>query len=66
MDINDLRTLLTVLCFLFFMGIVGWAYGKESAKKFDEAAQLPFDEEGDDELGDDGSKSRGNKQGNAT
>lgn len=42
MDINDFRTLATVLVFLAFMGIAWWAYGPSRKKYFDEAAQLPF------------------------
>jgi cytochrome c oxidase cbb3-type subunit 4 len=42
MDINDLRSITTVLGLLCFLGIVAWAYGKRSKKGFDEAANLPF------------------------
>jgi cytochrome c oxidase cbb3-type subunit 4 len=49
MDINDLRSISTLLSFLCFMGIVVWAYGKNSRKGFDQAANLPFAE--DDEPG---------------
>jgi cytochrome c oxidase cbb3-type subunit IV len=48
MDINDLRSLITVAGLLCFLAIVGWAYGKGSKKGFDEAANLPF-AEGDDD-----------------
>lgn len=42
-DINDLRSAVTVISFLTFLGIVGWAYGlKSSKKRFEEAANLPF------------------------
>ena len=47
MDINDLRSLITVLGLLCFLGIVGWAYGKGSKKGFDEAANLPFADDDD-------------------
>ncbi|MBL8397400.1 MAG: cbb3-type cytochrome c oxidase subunit 3 [Candidatus Accumulibacter sp.] len=49
MDINDLRSLITVLSFLAFLGIVWWAYGmKSNQKRFEEASMLPFlDEETD-------------------
>ena len=50
MDINDLRSLTTVLGLLCFLGIVAWAYGKSSRKGFDEAANLPF-ADGDDDDG---------------
>jgi len=47
MDINDLRSITTVLGLLCFLGIVAWAYGKGSKKGFDEAANLPFVENDD-------------------
>ena len=47
MDINDLRSITTVLGLLCFLGIVAWAYGKGSKKGFDEAANLPFAENDD-------------------
>jgi len=45
MDITDMRSLATVLCALAFAGVVWWAYGPSRRKQFDEAAQLPFDDE---------------------
>lgn len=46
MDINDLRSIVTVVSLLTFLGIVAWAYGAKSNKKrFEEAANLPFAEE---------------------
>ncbi len=45
MDLNDLRSILTLLAFLCFLGIVAWAYHGRSRRGFDEAAQLPFDDE---------------------
>jgi cytochrome c oxidase cbb3-type subunit 4 len=48
MDINDLRSIVTVLSFAVFLGIVWWAYGKGSKQRFEEAANLPFaEDEGD-------------------
>ena len=44
MDINDLRSITTVVGLLCFLGIVGWAYGRGSKKGFEEAANLPFAE----------------------
>ncbi|MEZ5653392.1 MAG: cbb3-type cytochrome c oxidase subunit 3 [Burkholderiaceae bacterium] len=46
MDVNELRTILLVLCFLAFVGIVYWAYSPKSKRRFDEAANLPFADEG--------------------
>ena len=47
MDINDLRSIFTVLTFILFVGIVWWAYSGQRKQAFDEAAMLPLDE-GDD------------------
>jgi cytochrome c oxidase cbb3-type subunit IV len=46
-DINTLRSVVTVLAFVSFMGIVIWAYSGRARRGFEEAAQLPFDEDGD-------------------
>jgi cytochrome c oxidase cbb3-type subunit IV len=47
MDINDLRSLVTVAGLLCFLAIVAWAYGKGSKQGFEEAANLPFAENDD-------------------
>jgi len=41
-DINDLRSLITVLGMACFLGICFWAYSKRARAGFDEAALLPF------------------------
>jgi cytochrome c oxidase cbb3-type subunit 4 len=38
MDINDLRSIVTVVGLLCFLAIVAWAYGRGSKKGFEEAA----------------------------
>ena len=40
MDINDLRSLVTVLSFLCFIGICVWAYSRAAKPAFEEAARL--------------------------
>ncbi|MDK9703308.1 MAG: cbb3-type cytochrome c oxidase subunit 3 [Sulfuritalea sp.] len=45
MDINDLRSLFTVLAFIAFMGIVWWAYSDRRKKTYDEAAMMPLDDD---------------------
>ena len=45
MDINDLRSIGTVLAFLAFMGIVWWAYSDRRKLTYDEAARLPLDDD---------------------
>ena len=45
MDINDLRSLFTVLAFIAFVGIVWWAYSDRRKQAYDEAAMLPLDDD---------------------
>jgi len=45
MDLNDLRSLVTVLAFVTFVGIVLWAWSGRRRAAFDEAANLPFTED---------------------
>jgi cytochrome c oxidase cbb3-type subunit 4 len=45
MDINDWRSILTVVSMLTFIGIVIWAYSRGRKESFDEAAALPFTED---------------------
>jgi cytochrome c oxidase cbb3-type subunit 4 len=49
MDINDLRSIMTVVSLVTFLGIVWWTFGlRGNKKRFDEAANLPFaDDEAD-------------------
>ena len=45
MDINDLRSIATVISLLTFVGIVAWAWSRRNKERFEEAAQLPFQDE---------------------
>ena len=45
MDINDLRSIVTVVSLLTFLGIVAWAWSRSNRDRFDDAARLPFDDE---------------------
>jgi cytochrome c oxidase cbb3-type subunit IV len=45
MDLNDLRSALTVMLLVVFVGIVAWAWSRRNRAAFDEAARLPFPEE---------------------
>ncbi len=45
MDIQILRSIVTAVSFVTFLGIVFWAYGSAQKSRFDAAARLPFDEE---------------------
>jgi len=49
MDINDLRSIVTVAGLLCFLAIVWWAYSKSSKTGFEEAANLPFAEHDDED-----------------
>ena len=45
MDINDLRSAMTVVSLLTFVGIVAWAWSRRNRADFDEAARLPFNDD---------------------
>ena len=45
LDINILRSMATVLSFVTFVGILAWAFSRRNAADFEEAAQLPFDQD---------------------
>lgn len=44
MDINDLRGLATIFCMVAFLSVVVWAYAPSRKKRFEEAANLPFED----------------------
>ncbi len=43
LDLNTLRTLVTVTAMATFLGIVWWAYGPSRKARFERDAQMPFD-----------------------
>jgi cytochrome c oxidase cbb3-type subunit 4 len=45
MDVNDLRSAVTVASLLLFVGIAAWSWQRRRRAEFEEAAQLPFVEE---------------------
>jgi len=51
MDINDLRSAVTVLGLLLFLALVAWVYAGHRRHAFDEAARLPLDGEGGSDRG---------------
>ena len=57
MDINDLRSLVTVLTFALFLGIIRWTYSGKRKQAFDEAALLPFTDDEPSEVARSGRKS---------
>ena len=46
MDLVTLRSLFTVLVFVTFIGVWVWAWSSKRKQAFDEAANLPFAEDG--------------------
>lgn len=42
MDINELRSIVTVLLLVMFLAIVAWTFSKKRAASFDECAALPL------------------------
>jgi cytochrome c oxidase cbb3-type subunit IV len=44
-DINALRSLVTVISFIVFVGIVAWAYSGRKSADFEQAANLPFEQD---------------------
>ena len=45
MDVNDLRSIATVVCFVIFICIVVWTYSRRNREDFEEASKLPFDQD---------------------
>ena len=45
MDINLMRSVITAVLFVVFIGIVLWAWGKGRRADFDAAARLPLDDD---------------------
>jgi len=45
MDVNTLRSVATVLAFTVFLGIVFWAWSKGRKTDFEQAANLPFEQD---------------------
>lgn len=45
MDITTMRVLSTLASFACFIGIWVWAYSRGNKERFEEAAQLPFEQD---------------------
>jgi cytochrome c oxidase cbb3-type subunit IV len=45
MDLNDIRSLVTLLGLAFFLGLMVWAWRPARRADFESAARLPFDGE---------------------
>lgn len=45
MDLNLLRSIITVVTLITFIGIVVWAWSGRNKARFEEAARLPFEQD---------------------
>lgn len=45
MDVNLLRSIVTVVSFIVFVGIVVWVWKRRHTGEFDKAANLPFEQD---------------------
>jgi cytochrome c oxidase cbb3-type subunit 4 len=45
MDVNTLRSIVTVAALITFIGIVIWAWSGRNAADFEQAARLPFEQD---------------------
>lgn len=52
MDLNDLRSLVTLVSLATFAGICTWAWAGRNRDRFDEAARVPFMTAEDGNLGE--------------
>jgi cytochrome c oxidase cbb3-type subunit 4 len=48
MDINDLRSGVTVVAFLLFLALMVWAWSRKRKADFTAASMLPFQDESPD------------------
>jgi cytochrome c oxidase cbb3-type subunit 4 len=56
MDINDLRSAVTVLSLLLFVALLAWTWRPRAQREHDAAARLPFDGEARDGAHDSGER----------
>lgn len=45
MDLTTLRIAATLACFALFAGVSWWAFARRNCARFDEAAQIPFQQD---------------------
>jgi cytochrome c oxidase cbb3-type subunit 4 len=48
-DINDVRSAVTVVSMLLFVAITAWAWQRRRLQAFEEAARLPFADDANEE-----------------
>ena len=46
MDLNTFRMTVEVIAFVTFLAIVAWAWSSRNRSRFEEAARLPFEDDG--------------------
>ena len=61
MEINTLRSLATVLLFIGFMGLCFWVFFVKKSTEFDEAANLPFADDEEQQNRQDDLKSKSSR-----
>ncbi len=44
-DLNSLRSIVTVISLLIFVCIVVWAFSQKQSDDFEQASQLPFEQD---------------------
>ena len=42
---DDASRVMTVVSFVTFMGILAWTFSRRNTRRFEEAAQLPFEQD---------------------
>ena len=52
MNIDTVRTLMTLLSFAMFVGVIWWAYRARNEDRFRDAANLPFSDDETENRGD--------------
>lgn len=45
LDINDLRSIITLVSFLIFIGICVWSFSPKNKDRFNEASRIPLDDD---------------------
>ena len=45
MDITIMRVVVTLISLAFILGVWVWAYSRSNKERFEEAAQLPFEQD---------------------
>lgn len=62
MDSTDLRGITTLLVMVAFLGICYWAYSSKQKKRFDEAANLPFADDDNNDINNDSDQEKSNHE----